>query len=149
MKHRAALPGALAALACALMNEPGSAATVGILAFASPADCCSIAVDSKLGTVPAAGEPAAILRRSDAEAIPSLEGRSSEFDDPETLNEAANGSERAGDSLGPEAMALKDGGELGDNSPDAVSSVAGPQPSILTRVLLAFADLRATVFGGP
>ncbi len=149
MRHRAALAGALAALACALTGGPCSAATVGIVAFADPPNCCSIADGSKLQTEPAGREPVAALRKSAEEPIPYPVERLSQFDDPETLNELASGSERAGDSLGPEAMALKDGGELGDNSPDTVSSVADLQPSILTRLLVAFADLRATIFRSP
>jgi hypothetical protein len=150
MRHRAALSGTLAA-ACVLMAGPGSAATVEILAFAD-AGCCSISSGSKLendaaGT--AGGEPVAVLQRSNGEPISTLEDRPSEFDDPERVNEPASGSERAGDLLGPEAMALKDSGELGDNSPDAESSVAGPEPSVLTRLLMIFADLRTSVYGGP
>jgi hypothetical protein len=137
MRLRAVLAGALA-VTCAQIAGPGSAATVGILDFVD-ADCCSISNGSKLQSDPVetARTPLlADLQRSEGEPI--------------TVNEVANdGSERAGDSLGPVVMALKDGGELDDNSPDAVSSVAAPEPSVLTRLLLVFADLRATVFGGP
>ena len=70
--------------------------------------------------------------------------------DPVTVNEVGNdGSERAGDSLGPDAVAIKESGGVGDDTPDGVSSVAAPEPSVLTTVLMIFADLRATVFGGP
>jgi hypothetical protein len=150
MRHRAALAGALAA-ACALMAGPASAATVGVLAFVDPG-CCAIANGSKLQNDPAGtagGEPVAVLQRSNGDPIPSLDDRPSQFDDPETVGEAANRSERAGDSFDPEAMAIKDSGELDDNSSDAVSSVAAPEPSVLTRLLMMFADLRVSVFGGP
>jgi hypothetical protein len=149
MRHRAALAGALAAVACALIAGPASAATVGVLAFVDPS-CCAIASGSKLQNDPAGtagGEPVAALQRSNGNPIPSFDDRPSQFDDPETVGEAATGSERAGDSFGPEAIALKDGGELDANSPDGVSSVAAPEPSVLTRLLMMFGDLR--VFGGP
>jgi hypothetical protein len=124
MRHRAALAGAALALgAFALTAGLGSAATVGIL---PPVDagCCSISDGSKFQNDPTGG--------------------------PVTVNEVGNdGSERAGDSLGPDAVAIKESGGVGDDTPDGVSSVAAPEPSVLTRVLMIFADLRATVFGGP
>jgi hypothetical protein len=123
MRHRAALAGAaLAAGALALIAGPGSAATVEILSLADA--CCSISDGSNLEIDPA-GDPAAV-------------------------KEVANGEfERAADSLGPEAIAIKERGRVGDDIPDGVSSVAAEQPSVLSRVLMIFADLRATVFGNP
>ena len=124
MRHRAALAGAaLAAGALALIAGPGSAATVEILSFAD-AGCCSISDGSNLEIDPAS--------------------------DPAPVKEVANGEfERAADSLGPEAIAIKESGRAGDDIPDGVSSVAAEEPSVLTRVLMIFADLRATVFGNP
>jgi hypothetical protein len=123
MRHRAALGGAALALgALALITGPGSATTVEIL---SPAGmgCCAILDGSKIQNDPA-GDP--------------------------ITNEAGNdGSEGAGDSLGPDAVALKESSGFDDTSPDAVNSVAAPEPSVLTRLLMIFADLRGTVFGGP
>jgi hypothetical protein len=46
-------------------------------------------------------------------------------------------------------MALRSGGESDDNPPAAVGSIADSEPSILTRLLIVFSDLRAQVFGGP
>jgi hypothetical protein len=138
MRHGAALAGALAAGVCALIAGPGLAGTVEILA-SDPA-CCSISgglnpQDQSAGT--AKGE-------SPAGDWPSESG------DAGLANEVASGgSERAGDSLGPDAVAIKESGGAGDDPPDGVSSVAGPEPSVLTRVLMIFADLRATVFGSP
>jgi hypothetical protein len=151
MRLRAVLVGALAT-ACAQIAGPGSAATVGILDFVD-ADCCSISNSSKIQSDPieTAKTPLlADLQRSEGEPIAAPGDGPGESSDPITVNEVANdGSERAGDSLEPVAMALKDGGELDDSSPDAVSSVVAAEPSVLTRLLLVFADLRATVFGGP
>jgi hypothetical protein len=50
---------------------------------------------------------------------------------------------------GPDAVAVKESGGFDENSPDAVSSVAAPELSALTRLLTVFADLRSTLFGGP
>ena len=124
MRHRAALAGAALALgAFALTAGPGSAATVGLLPLVD-VGCCSISDGSKFQNDPTGG--------------------------PVTVNEVGNdGSERAGDSLGPDAVAIKESGGAGDDTPDGVSSVAAPEPSVLTRVLMIFADLRATVFGSP
>jgi len=124
MRHRAALAGAALALgAFALTAGLGSAATVGILPLVD-VGCCSISDGSKFQNDPTGG--------------------------PATVNEVgSDGSERAGDSLGPDAVAIKESGGVGDDTPDGVSSVAAPEPSVLTRVLMIFADLRATVFGSP
>ena len=110
MRHRAALAGAALALgAFALTAGPGSAATVGILSLVD-AGCCSISDGSMFQNDPTGG--------------------------PVTVNEVWNdGSERAGDSLGPDAVAIKESGGVGDDTPDAVSSVAAPEPSVLTRLL--------------
>jgi hypothetical protein len=126
MRHRAALAGAaLAAGGLALMTGPSSADTVRILSLVDP-DCCSI---------------------SD---LPSLDGLQTEPADPATISGIADDeSERAGDSLGPAAMAIKERGGVGDDTPEGVDSVAAPEPSVLTRVLMIFADLPATVIRGP
>jgi hypothetical protein len=42
-------------------------------------------------------------------------------------------------------VGLKAGRESYDISPDAVNSVAAPETSVLTRVLIVFSDLRATL----
>ena len=54
-----------------------------------------------------------------------------------------------GGSSASDPMALRSGGELGDNAPAAMGSIADPEPSILTRLLIMFSDLRAQVVGGP
>jgi len=130
MRHRAALVGAALALgAFALIAGPSSAATVGILSLVD-AGCCSIPDGSKLQDNPTA--------------------TAGEAGDPVTVNDPWNdGSERPGDSLGPDAAADTARAGLDANSPDVVSSVAAPESSLLTRVLMMFADLRSTVLGGP
>jgi hypothetical protein len=136
MRHRAALAGALATGACALIAGPGSAATVGILT--SDAACCAISgglnpQDDSAGT--AKGE-------SPAGGWPS--GSS----DPALANEVTSGgSDKADDSIGPPAIAVKDGGALDDNSPDAAGSPAAPEPSVLATLLMTLANLSASLFG--
>ena len=99
MRHGAALTGAaLAAGAFALIAGPGSAATVEIPSLAGTG-CCSISDGSNLEFDPA-GDPAAV-------------------------KEVVNGEfERAADSLGPQAIAIKESGRVGDDIPDGVSLVA-------------------------
>ena len=131
MRHRAAL-----AWACVLIAGPGPAATVGI------------AQNDPAGTADGGGT--AVPQTSNGEPKLSLDDRQSGSGDPVTVSDVANGgSERDGNSLGPEAVAVKESGGFDDNAPNAVSSAAGPEPSALTRLLMVFADLRATVFGGP
>jgi len=153
MRHRAALAGAaLAVGGFALIAGPSSAGTIGILSLVDPG-CCSISDGSKLQNDPAGaakGEAFAVPQNSNGEPLPSLDDGQSEPGNPAAVNEVLNdGSERAGDSLGPDAVALEGSGGLDDNTPDGVSSMANPEPSVLTRVLLMFADLRATVTRGP
>lgn len=149
MRHKAALAGAaLAAAASALVAEPSSAATIEILSLVD-AGCCSVSDGSKLQTDPAGTEAGAAQQRLNEDQAPSLAGGLGEAGDPITVNEVGrDGSEKAGDSLGPDAVALKVSAGLDDISPDAVSSVTAPEPSVLTRVLMTFADLRAAVLGG-
>jgi hypothetical protein len=68
------------------------------------------------------------------------------FDRPATsgADSLALGSTSASDP-----MALRSGGESGDNPPAAVGSIANSETSTLTRLLIVFSDLRAQVFGGP
>jgi hypothetical protein len=54
-----------------------------------------------------------------------------------------------GGSSASDPTALTSGGESGDNSPAAVGSIGDSEPSILTKLLIVFNDLRAQVFGGP
>ena len=137
MRHRAALAGALAAGACALIAGPGSAATVGILA--SDAACCSISGGLNL-QIDSAGTAQGASPAGD---WPNESGNSA------LANEAASGgSEKAGDSIGPPAIAVKDGAALDDNSPDAAGSLAAPEPSVLTTLLTTLNDLSASLFGG-
>ncbi len=147
MRHKAALAGAaLAAAASALVAEPSSAATIEILSLVD-AGCCSVSDGSKLQTDPAGTEAGAAQQRLNEDQV-SLDGGRGEADDPITANEVGRDrSEKAGDSLGPDAVALKVSAGLDDISPDAVSSVTAPEPSVLTRVLMTFADLRAAVLG--
>ena len=123
MSRRAAFAGAALALgALPLLAEPGSAAIVEIHSPLDP-ECCSNSDGSMLQSDPAGGRVTVDRVWSD-------------------------GAEETGDRLGPDAFALKEiGGSAGNF--DAVSSVATPEPSILTRLLLIFADLRSTVFRSP
>jgi hypothetical protein len=135
MRHRAALAGALAVGAWALTAGPGPAATVRIL-ISPDAGCCSVSNGSSLQNDTAGnakGESLTVLQRSNGQRIPSA-------------GEQPSG---AGDSLGTGAIARNDSGELDDNSLDAMSSVTAPEISVLTRLLMVFADLSTTVFGRP
>ena len=73
------------------------------------------------------------------------------FDRPATSDHPEGGADSLalGGSSASDPMALRSGGESGDNSPDAIGSVAAPEPSTLTRLLNVFSDLRAQIFGGP
>jgi hypothetical protein len=117
IKHRAALAGAaLVVGAFALIAGRGSGATVDILTLVD-AGCCSVSD---------------VLRLQNDSARDLL-----------TVNEVGNdGTEKAGDSLGPDAAALTAARELDVVAPDAVSAVAASETSVLTRLLIAFADLR-------
>jgi hypothetical protein len=72
------------------------------------------------------------------------------FDRPATSNhpEGDADSLALGGSPASDPMALRSGGESGDNAPAAVGSIADSEPSTLTRLLIIFSDLRAQVFGG-
>jgi hypothetical protein len=153
MRHRAALFGAaLAAGGFALIAGPSPGGTIGILSLVDPG-CCSVSDGSNLQIDPdgaAKGEAFAVPRRSNGEPIPSLDDGQSEPGDPVTVNDISNdGSESAGDSLGPDAVSLEESGGSDDNASDGASSVAAAEPSVLSMVLMIFADLRATVVRGP
>ena len=123
MSRRAAIAGAALALAALpLLAEPGSAAIVEIH---SPLDPEWMFEFRWFDAAKRSG------RRS-------RNGRQSR----------ERRSRSTGDRLRPDAFALKEiGGSAGNF--DAVSSVATPEPSVLTRLLMIFADLRATVFRSP
>jgi hypothetical protein len=121
MKHRAALAAAaLAAGLLVLIAGPSSGATVAVLSMVD-AGCCSISDFSKLQNDPAG-------------------------DLPTVSDIGGEGAEKAVDSPGPDVVGLKAGRESYDISPDAVNSVAAPETSVLTRVLIVFSDLRSTLF---
>jgi hypothetical protein len=99
---------------------------------------------------------------SETVTIPSHVGGGAASDIPATVNEArldrtATSDHPEGDadllalggSSASDPMALRSGGESGDNAPAAVGSIADSEPSILTKLLIVFSDLRAQVFGGP
>ena len=73
------------------------------------------------------------------------------FDRPATSDHPEGGADSLalGGSSASDPMALRSGGESGDNAPDAIGSLAAPEPSTLTRLLIVFSDLRAQIFGGP
>ena len=72
------------------------------------------------------------------------------FDRPATSDHPEGGADSLalGGSSASDPMALRSGGESGDNAPAAIGSIADPEPSTLTRLLIVFSDLRAQVFGG-
>ena len=92
---------------------------------------------------------------SETIAIPSQADGGKGSDVPATVNEA--GFDRPATSDHPEggADSLALGGSsasdpmAGDNAPAAVGSIADPEPSTLTRLLIVFSDLRAQIFGSP
>ena len=73
------------------------------------------------------------------------------FDRPATSSHSEDGRDSLalGGYAASDPMALRSAGESGDNAPAAVGSIADPQPSTLTRLLIIFSDLRAQVLGGP
>ena len=73
------------------------------------------------------------------------------FDHPATNDHLEGGADSLalGGSSAPDPMALRSGGESGDNPPATVGSIANFEPSTLTKLLIVFSDLRAQVFGGP
>jgi len=100
---------------------------------------------------------------SETVAIPSQVDGGQGSDVPATVNEAgldrpatSDHPEGGADSLAlggssaSDPMALRrSGAESGDNPPATVGSIADSEPSILTRLLIVFSDLRAQVFGRP
>jgi hypothetical protein len=153
MRHRAALFGAaLTVGGFSLIAGPSPAGTIGILSLVDPG-CCSVSDGSNLQIDPdgvAKGKAFAVPQRSNGEPIPSLDDGQSEPGDPVTVNDLSNdGSASARDSLRPGAVSLEESGGSDDNAPDGASSVAAAEPSVLSRVLMIFADLRATVVRGP
>jgi len=119
---RAALAGAALALAALpLLAGPGSA---GVVEIHSSVDrgCCTISNSSTLQSDP--GDRVTVER---------------------VWNDVP---EKTGDRLGPDPFALKEIGGPAVNF-DAVSSVATPEPSVLTRLLMIFGDLRNTIFRSP
>jgi hypothetical protein len=73
------------------------------------------------------------------------------FDRPATSDHPEGGADSLalGGSSASDPMALRSGGESGDNAPDAMGSLAAPESSTLTRLLIIFSDLRARILGGP
>jgi hypothetical protein len=74
------------------------------------------------------------------------------FDRPATSDHPEGGADplALGGSSASDPMALRrSGAESGDNPPATVGSIADSEPSILTRLLIVFSDLRAQVFGRP
>jgi hypothetical protein len=73
------------------------------------------------------------------------------FDRPATSDHPEGGADSLalGGASASDPMASRSGGESGDNAPTAIGSVAVPEPSILTRLLIIFSDLRSHAFGGP
>jgi hypothetical protein len=73
------------------------------------------------------------------------------FDRPATSDhfEGDADSLALGGSPPSDPMALRSGGESGDNAPGAVGAIADSEPSTLTRLLIIFSDLRTQVLGGP
>jgi hypothetical protein len=73
------------------------------------------------------------------------------FDRPATGDHPEGGADSLalGGSSASDPMAPRSGAELGDTGPAAVGSIAAPEPSTLTKLLILFSDLRAQVLGSP
>jgi hypothetical protein len=73
------------------------------------------------------------------------------FDRPATSDHLEGGADSLalGGSAASDPMALRGGGESSDNPPATVGSIADSEPSILTKLLIVFSDLRAQIVGGP
>jgi hypothetical protein len=141
MNCKATLAGAaLAAGASALAPRAGWPATITIPSHID-GGCCSISAGSDLQDDPAGkGESGVPITVNEAGS-----------DWLATRGRREGGADllAIGASSGPDAAALGSVAETGDNGPDAVASVADPEPSTLTKLLIAFSDLRSRVFGGP
>jgi hypothetical protein len=153
MRHRAALArAALTAAALTLTAGPSSADAVLIPSLSDPG-CCAISNASKLQTDPHAtanGEAMVLSRISSAQSIASLDAGDRELSDTATVNDVArDGSEKAGDSLGPEAAASKESAGPDDNSAGGETVVAAPDESALSRLTTILTRLRAAIAPGP
>ena len=89
---------------------------------------------------------------SETIAIPSQADGGKGSDVSATVNEA--GFDRPATSDHPEGGLALGGSSAsdpmaGDNAPAAVGSIADPEPSTLTRLLIVFSDVRAQIFGSP
>ena len=116
-----------------------SAAALGAAAYAVTLGASwseTIAIPSQVDGGKASGVPATVNETG--------------FDRPATSDHPEGGADSLalGGSSASDPMALRSGGESGDNAPDAIGSLAAPEPSTLTRLLIVFSDLRAQVFGG-
>ena len=122
-------------------------------------NCKAVFSAAALGAVAYAATPGASW--SETIAIPSQADGGKGSAVPATVNEAGFGRPATGDhpaggadslalggSSASDPMALRSRGESGDDAPDAIGSLAAPEPSTLTRLLIVFSDLRAQVFGG-
>jgi hypothetical protein len=137
-----------------------SSATISIPSSAEGV-CCSTSDEPDFQSDPSktARSGAAAVQKPDRFRMASLgDGRK---DDPVTLDESAVGraaltitGESAGTSVAVASSSLRDpvapqsGIEPADNSPETVSSVAAPEPSALTQLLISVGDLRARLIGG-
>jgi hypothetical protein len=123
-------------------------------------NCKAVFSAAALGAVAYAAAPGASW--SETIAIPSQVDGGKASDVPATVNEAGFDRPAASDrpeggadslvlggSAASDPMALRSGGESGDDAPDAIGSLAAPEPSTLTRLLIVFSDLRAHILGGP
>ena len=112
-----------------------AAAAYALTLGASSSD--TIAIPSQVDGGKASGVPATVNETG--------------FDRPATSDHPEGGADSLalGGSSASDPMALRSGGESDDNPPAAVGSIADSEPSILTRLLIVFSDLRAQVFGGP
>jgi hypothetical protein len=123
-------------------------------------NCKAVFSAAALGAVAYAATPGASW--SETIAIPSQVEGGKRSDVPATVNEVGFDRPAASDHPGGGAdslalggssasdpMALRSAGESGDNALDAIGSLAAPEPSTLTRLLIVFSDLRAHILGGP
>jgi hypothetical protein len=137
MSCKAALASATLALGvCAITAKAGWSETISIPSL-DGGDCCSISapLDPQQGPGPTDRLGTAVsLAANDA------------ADRPAPSDHAGGDGDSVAASSGPDATAL---GNSGAALAAVGSTIADPDPSILTRLFMAINDLRAQIFGTP
>jgi hypothetical protein len=141
MSCKAALASATLALGvCAIAPEAGWSETISILSHGG-GDCCSISapLDPQQDPAPTDKAETVVSRAADDAA-----------DRPGPSNHAGGDGDSLAASSAADATALASGAESGGGAPAAIgSTIADPDPSLLTRLFMVLDDLRAQIFGTP